>query len=631
MCGVVGVWQPGDPNLDRHLSAMNEVLTPRGPDDQATWISTRDGIGLGHRRLSILDLSPHGRQPMVSHCGRYVIAYNGEVYNFEELRTRLGPRPWQSRTDTEVVLECIAAWGLSKALREFNGMFAFALWDSEARTLTLARDRFGIKPLCYSNSNDALLFGSTFAALRVHPGFCHEIDVNALAAYLRFGYVPAPLSIFSGGQKVAPGSWVRFDGPGTAGRVTQWWNAREERARAVAARGDPRDIVEDAVRAAVKARLVADVPVGAFLSGGIDSSLVVALMQQEASGAVKTFSIGSDSADYDEGAAAARVAEYLGTEHIGLTASSDVARDLIPRLPEVYDEPFADSSQLPTLMVSELARRSVTVALSGDGGDEAFGGYNRHVWAERIWRRVSFVPYPARAFAASALTFVSPQTWERQYERFRRWLPDTRLPTQKLDKVARLLRARDPRELYDAIRLQWNHDVVRASTTPPTTAWDETTSLTEEIMFQDLVGYLPDDILTKVDRATMAHSLEARVPLLDPSVVQAAWSIPMSAKVNQATGKKVLREVLARHVPPELWDRPKAGFGVPIEDWLRGPLRGWAEDQLSATTLDREGFFRSDVVGAAWRRFLDGSANEHHGIWSVLTFQTWLHSRGSVV
>jgi asparagine synthase (glutamine-hydrolysing) len=576
---------------------------------------------------------------MCSEDGRFVTVFNGEIYNHRELRSRLekaGAR-FRGTSDTEVILEACSAWGVKAAVPRFWGMFAIALWDRRERVLTLARDRIGKKPLYYGYSGGTLLFGSELKALRAYPGFTGEIDRDALLLYLRFGYIPAPHSIYRGIAKLPQGTLATLR-PGEAPRIEPYWQARQVVEEGLASRlGLPAAVAEEELdvllRDAVRRRMIADVPLGALLSGGVDSSVVVALMQAQSSRPVKTFTIGFFEGGYNEAEAAKAVASHLGTDHTELYVTPEQAQVVIARLPNLYDEPFADSSQIPTFLVCELARRHVTVSLSGDGGDELFAGYTRYLWAEHVWQRLRHVPMPGRTALASVLGRVPPQAWDRLYALVEPLVPARarmRLPGDKLHKLAQWLTVGGPSELYQRVVSQWPRpqELVVAGSEPETVLSDgELASaipdFTERMMFLDLVTYLPDDILTKVDRASMGVSLEARNPLLDHRVVEWAWRLPLAFKRRNGSSKWLLRRVLNRYVPNALIDRPKTGFGVPIDSWLRGPLRGWAEELLDEARLRREGYLRPEPIRAAWRGHLSGQQNEQYRLWTILMFQEW--------
>ena len=623
---------------------MRDALVHRGPDDAGLFVDAGAGVALGSRRLAVIDLSEHGHQPMTSPDGRYVLAYNGEIYNYRALRAELeqaGHR-FLGSSDTEVLVHAVQRWGLRAALQRCNGMFALALWDGAQRRLQLARDRFGEKPLYYGWSGGVLLFGSELKALRAHPAFGAEVDRDVVALYLRHNCVPAPYSIYRGVAKLPPASIASIgeDGaPGTPPAIERYWSMAEVAAagaadRSAASPEEAMDRLDAVLRDAVAARMHADVPIAGFLSGGIDSSLVVALMQAQERAAVKTFTIAFDDTGYDEAPYAKAVAAHLGTDHHELHVTPAETLALIPSLPAIYDEPFADSSQIPTAVLARLTRRHVTVALSGDGGDELFGGYNRYVWAERFWGRVAPVPRPLRAAAAAALAAVPPRLWDRAFAAAGRVLPRAaalRMPATKVAKAASVLPARD---LIDTYRTLSSHTTDPAALVPgaaePATvltdpgAWPRLEDPVELMMYLDAVTYLPDDILTKVDRATMAASLEARVPFLDPEVAALAWRLPRPLKVHGGTGKWLLRRLLHRYVPAALVERPKAGFGVPLGDWLRGPLRPWAEDLLAEGALRQAGILDPAGVRRMWAEHASGRRDRQFELWDVLMLQAWL-------
>lgn len=653
MCGIAGILNDSSSEPGRLVSEMIGAIRYRGPDDSGVWCDERVGIGLGHARLSILDLSPEGHQPMASAGGRYVLTYNGEVYNFQELRRELendGVR-FRGHSDTEVMLAAFEAWGIQPAIRRFVGMFAFALWDRETRTLSLVRDRLGIKPLYFGWAGNAFVFGSELKVFRSYKAFEPTIDRNALCSFMRFGYVPAPFSIYRRVYKLLPGCLLTVterrirssggfspqpDDVHAEWKPVRYWSAKDVAERGVASpfRGTEEDALvqlEGLLKQSVALRMVADVPLGAFLSGGIDSSVVVALMQAQSSRPIHTFTIGFHEAGYNEAVHAGLVARHLGTDHTELYVTPEEAREVIPRLPAMYDEPFADSSQIPTFLVSALARRHVTVALSGDGGDELFAGYNRYFWSRRLWRRLSMLPVSVRAAVARGVTTVSPATWSRLFAGLAACVPAVQNPGDKMHKLAALLALKDPDQMYVRMVSLWTdpEQVVAGSRELPTlftdrSNWPALSDFTMRMMYMDLVNYLPDDILTKVDRASMAVSLEARVPLLDHRVVEFAWTLPLAMKIRkEGEGKWLLRRVLDGYVPRTLIDRPKMGFGVPIDHWLRGPLREWAESLLDEGRLRREGFFNPGPIRAKWEEHLSDRRNWQYQLWNVLMFQAW--------
>ena len=649
MCGIAGLVARHGPVNAALLHDMADPLIPRGPDHGGTWIGAEGQLGFAHRRLAIIDLSPAGEQPMRSACGRFVITFNGEIYNFRELRAALeaeGRAPaWRGHSDTEVLLAGIRAWGLTRTLQRASGMFALALWDEEARALHLARDRFGEKPLYYGWTSAGFAFASTLAPLRALPGFDNTVAPDALAALLARAYVPAPLSIFRGIYKLPPGTVLTvplgaaltpLDAPPQPGvpgavRLERWFDYGEEvLAGAADPISDEREALEalsSAMSGAVGRQLVADVPVGTFLSGGIDSSLVTALAQAQSPRALRTFTIGFEEAAFNEAVWAGRVAAALGTEHTELTLTAADARALIPALPRFYDEPFADSSQLPTHLVARLARQAVTVALSGDGGDELFGGYNRHQQIPRVWRRISRAPVPLRGVVLNGAALLPPAVWDRLAQAL------GRRQSREFGRNARrglkiMARADSFDTLFDSFLDDWAlqgsplakgirresrlHADPRLAALP----------LEVAMMHADAVTYLPDDILCKVDRAAMAVSLETRVPFLDPAVTAVAARIAPALKFRGG-GKAILRRLLYRHVPAELVDRPKAGFAIPIGAWLRGPLRDWAEDLLSPAALASDGLLDQDVIRARWASHLAAREDASQPLWSVLMYQAW--------
>jgi asparagine synthase (glutamine-hydrolysing) len=643
MCGLAGFVGPPGADLGEIAGAMADELLHRGPDDRGVWADDAAGIALGHRRLSIVDLSAAGHQPMLSHDGRFVAAYNGELYNTDELRAKLerdaGVAAWRGHSDTEVLLEAFAAWGVREALRRTVGMFALALWDRRERRLTLARDRIGEKPLYYGRFGATLLFASEPKALRRHPAWRAEIDRDALVLYARHGYVPAPYSIYRGVAKLAPGCFAEFSASDAEPRIEPYWSALETALAGLATpRREPEaELVgelDKLLRQAVRGQMVADVPLGAFLSGGIDSSTVVALMQAQSTRPIRTFTIGFDEAEYNEAEHARAVARHLGTEHTELTVTPEQAQAVIPRLPDLYCEPFADASQIPTFLVAQLARQHVTVALSGDAGDELFGGYNRYLLAQRVWRGLSAVPLPLRRVTVNALLGLSTTTWDHVLGALRPVLP-RRLrvpnPGDKVHKLAAVLAQADLDSVYRRLVSQWSEpsELVPGGREPPTPLTlpaqiEGLKTPLQRMTYLDTVTYLPDDILVKVDRAAMGVSLETRVPLLDHRVVEFAWRVPDEFKVRGGRGKHLLREVLARYVPRELFDRPKMGFGVPIDQWLRGPLREWAEHLLDPAVLRRQDYFAVEPVRKAWSDHLDGTRSNQYPLWVVLMFQAWL-------
>jgi asparagine synthase (glutamine-hydrolysing) len=645
MCGLTGFasFSCFKDDADTICRRMTQQLIHRGPDDEGVWTDSHLGIALGHRRLAIQDLSPCGHQPMVSTSGRYVIAFNGEIYNFRTLQSELEGRNFTFRghSDTEVLLSAVEAWGIEPALKRFIGMFAFALWDRQERVLTLARDRLGEKPMYYGWQRKTLLFGSELKALRVHPHWQGTIDRNALALYLRYNYIPTPYSIFVGIRKLPPGTLLKIPFDVTAGVIPEpefYW-----RAKTVAEYGlrHPLEMSDTEAVAAldgllhetIRDKMISDVPLGAFLSGGFDSSVIVGLMQAESHARVKTFTIGFHEDDYNEAEHAKAVAKYLGTEHTEFYVTPEQALDVIPQLPALYDEPFSDPSQIPTFLISVMAKSHVTVALSGDGGDELFCGYQRYLLADMLWKGIGKIPRSLRGFAASVIKQVPSAVYDKTLG----WLSpfakrNGRMGKtgDKLHKVAELLEFKDADALYRLLISHWKDptSVVLNAVEPSTpltdrSLWANLPTFMQRMQYLDTISYLSDDILVKVDRAAMGISLETRVPFLDHRVVEFAWRIPLCQKVRNGQGKWILRQVLNKYVPEELVNRPKTGFGVPIDSWLRGPLREWAEALLDSKRLSEAGFLDPLPILRKWEEHISGQRNWHYYLWDVLMFEAW--------
>jgi asparagine synthase (glutamine-hydrolysing) len=638
MCGIAGFWLKK--TLAEHpvelLNRMGNTLAHRGPDDSGAFYDSGAGLGFAFRRLSIIDLSAEGHQPMASASGRYNIIFNGEVYNYEQIRAELGSHAWRGHSDTEVMLAAIERWGLHAAVLRFVGMFAFALWDSFEQRLHLVRDRVGIKPLYYGHIDGSFVFASELKALKIFTGFQAEIDRDTLAAYMRCAYVPAPYSIYQGIRQLSAGHILTLSAADASPVLAAFWSAADVARDGVESRahGSDEEIVEQLhakVADAVRLRMIADVPLGAFLSGGIDSSAVVALMQSQSSRPVKTFTVGFHEDAYNEATHARKIAEYLGTDHTELFVTPKDALDIVPLLPSMYDEPFADSSQIPTHLVSKLARRHVTVALSGDGGDELFCGYSRYAFVNSLWNALKRIPGPVAKAAAALIHAVPPLLIDKYLGMLRLRGRLKNSPGDKFHRLAGHLKTQDPASIYLLALSMWpdpsavvleSHEydhlykTIRDSSAMPTAP--------EMAMLTDLSNYLTDDILVKVDRASMAASLEARVPLLDHRVVEFAWRLPLHFKVRKGQAKWALRQVLYRYVPADLLERPKMGFVMPIDLWLRGPLREWAEDLLAPECLARHSFFSVGPIRKKWDEHISGARNWQYLLWPVLMFQAWI-------
>lgn len=676
MCGITGFMdfsrQTGPAGMEANAREMSAALIHRGPDDGGVWCDCESGIALSHRRLSILDLSPAGHQPMESSSGRFITVFNGEIYNHLEIRKELdvltgspaasfrGAWQWRGHSDTEALLAGFDAWGIEATLKKTVGMFALAVWDRAERTLTLARDRMGEKPLYYGWNRGVFLFASELKAMRVYPGFAREINRDAISLFMGRSCIPAPYSIYHGIYKLWPGTALTlkdeacsappwdmdkppcgpFQGRGVS--LRPYWSLPETAGRGQAkpfegTEGEAIAELERVLTGAVVSEQISDVRLGAFLSGGIDSTTIVALMQANSSRPVKTFTIGFLEDGCNEAGFAKEVASYLGTEHTELYVSSDDSLAVIPRLPTLYDEPFSDPSQIPTFLVSQLARNHVTVSLSGDGGDELFGGYIRHAWLSRIWRKIGWWPLPLRRALSDAIRYLPPHRLHLLLSR----LPGVgrfHAPVYKAYRFADLIRADSPASMYDICISRWRRDdgvAVGAGHSAGTLSDNllgrlDSFSMPEKIMLLDSVTYLPDDILVKVDRAAMGVSLETRVPFLDHRVVEFAWSLPLHLKIRGGQGKWILRQVLNKHVPKELVERPKQGFGIPLGAWLRGPLREWAEQLLGESRLKGEGYLNPEAVRSKWTEHVSGRRDWEFHLWDVLMFQAWLEQERTI-
>lgn len=641
MCGFVGFWDSKN-NITRNAclniaKSMADEIKERGPDSEGYWSHETNGLTFGFRRLAIVDLSPTGDQPMKTPSSRFTIVYNGEVYNAQELKTELVKlgSTFVGTSDTEVILAACEQWGVLEACQKLIGMFAFALWDETQQKLFLVRDRLGIKPLYWGFDQNVLLFGSQIKSFLKHPKFLGDLDRNALTSYFRFNYIPAPLSIYKGIQKSKPGTILVFDSQGFNQEI-KFWDfekvalQKQNQHQTQNIRKNELEIkseFENLLKDAVKRRMIADVPLGAFLSGGIDSSTVVALMQAQSLQPIKTFSIGFSEEGYNEAHYALKVAKHLRTDHHELYVDSKTAQDVIPEIPNWCDEPFADVSQIPTFLVSKLARQHVTVSLSGDGGDELFAGYNRYLLGKRLWQCLEILPFWMRQMSARGLRFLPPNRWDK----LSRCLPNRVRPKNmgdKLHKLAHILTILSPEILYKGLMSHWENpeNLVLGGEEPVLFPWQTSSShlpnFVENMQFMDTLTYLPDDILFKVDRASMAVSLEARVPLLDHRIVEYAWSLPFDMKIRDGQTKWLLRQVLDQYVPKDLIERPKMGFGVPIDHWLRGSLRDWAETLLSSEQLIKSGL-NPAPIRARWLAHLSCQRNWQYSLWGVLMYQAW--------
>ena len=675
MCGFVGFYlnsgEDAPVEMDKIIANMTDKLEHRGPDDRGTWLDHKHSIALGHRRLAIVDVSSSGHQPMTSASSRYVIALNGEVYNHSELRSELdliNPNSqWNGHSDTETLLAGIEAWGIEKTLSKAVGMFAIALWDRKNHTLNLIRDRFGEKPLYYgwinTGSAKVFAFGSELKALRAYPSFQNAISRDALKQFFKYMYVPAPYSIFECIYKLEPGCILSMKKPPKTEptnvphpqedqdvfydglQISKWYKFKEAISKnakeLIKDEAEATELLEKQLKETIKIQSLADVPLGAFLSGGVDSSAVVALMQDQASSPIKTFTIGFEESQFDESPYAKAVASHLKTEHHEMRVTSNDALSLIPQLPHLYDEPFADASQIPTYFVSQTAKKEVTVSLSGDAGDELFGGYNRYLMAPELWKKINWMPFSARKLLGSSLSKIPMGLWDKIGDLYNLTRSESRGIARLGDKISktalRLKNVDSLDALYKSLVCEWpdtdalvKGDSSSSSTlinlieeSLPAGGFDNSES---RMMYWDTISYLPDDILCKVDRAAMANSLETRVPFLDHRVVELAHRIPLQFKIKDSIGKSVLRDILYKHVPKDLIERPKAGFGIPLAEWLRGPLRPWVEELINSERLDREGYLQPELVHQVWREHLSGKRDWSFRIWAVVIFQQWLEA-----
>ncbi|MDP6103818.1 MAG: asparagine synthase (glutamine-hydrolyzing) [Gammaproteobacteria bacterium] len=654
MCGITGIFgNLRKEEFDSSIHEMSATLNHRGPDDAGTWINEENGVAFGHQRLSIIDLSSAGHQPMVSHCGRFTTVFNGEIYNHLQLRDKLNTsankQSWKGHSDTETLVTAFSQWGIEKTLQQLVGMFAIAVWDFKEKRLFLIRDRFGEKPLYYGWSNGVFLFGSELKALQKYKRFSNQIDRGALSLYMKYMYVPTPYSIFRDIYKLEPGCILQID-KGTKPptlplfapfrdqgiNIAQWYSisnmAQAGQKNLITDQNDAVDLIEKTLLESVRSQLISDVPLGAFLSGGIDSSVITALMQKVCKDPVKTFTIGFEESSFNEAIYAKEVSRHLGTEHHELYVTSSDAFKVIPHLPTLYDEPFADSSQIPTYLVSKLARESVTVSLSGDAGDELFGGYNRYLWGSRVWNKVRWMPLIVRQTLGVAINKISVNTWDS----IGNSLPNSSRVSLMGDKAHRMAhRLKNVKSLDDVY-----HSLVTEGYKEDGLVVNDKAALITKLDNNDIVSgivdsehrmmlldsltYLPDDILTKVDRAAMGVSLETRIPFLDYRVAELAWRLPLDTKINNGETKWPIRQVLYKYVPKVLIERTKAGFAIPVGQWIRGPLREWAADLLNEERIRREGYFNPELVQQLWQQHLSGKYDWTPRLWAILMFQAWL-------
>ena len=647
MCGIVGFMGPPGATLEPLIKRMTDAISNRGPDGSGCWSRADLGLGFGHRRLSIIDLSTDGAQPMRSRSGRFTLVYNGEVYNFPTLRKELAGLGHQftGRSDTEVLLAAFEQWGVDDSLLRFNGMFALAVFDENERRVTLVRDRIGIKPLYYGWAGRSFVFGSELKALRRHPEYTGDICREALSLFIQYSYVPAPVSINKGIFKLPPGSLLKItfrDGSWNAGEPEPYWTLAEAAERGIKGpfRGDEVEALDELNRLgreAVARQMVSDVPIGAFLSGGIDSSLVASLMQEASSVPIRTFTIGFTEKSWNEADYAAAVASHLGTSHNQVILSGTDCQAIAVKLAGCFDEPFADPSAIPTWLVSDLARRSVTVCLSGDGGDELFGGYNRYLWVGRLWKAFSLLPRSLKTRLPGLAAMLPGNSIDFLFSRLLAGLTGRiklNAASEKLFKLANLSGIETEHEFYLAVKSRCAAPeayVLGTSGSHGCQAGSLPASLllntTERMMFCDAGDYLPDDVLTKLDRASMAVSLESRVPLLDNNLIEFAWSLPLDMKIRGGVSKILLRKLLGRYIPDRLIDRPKMGFGMPVGEWLRGPLRGWADGLINDDTIVRQGYLNADTIRARWNEHLSCRRDWQSLLWNVLMFQSWLSAQ----
>ena len=632
MCGISGILKLSCSTRTEfnksHIIEMTKALSHRGPDNSDIW--EEDNVFLGHTRLSILDLSSKGNQPMISRSQRFVITFNGEIYNYKELKSKLNlDKDWNGNSDTEVLLECIEAWGIDKTLNLSRGMFAFAVWDRVKKKITLARDRVGEKPLYYGFVNGQFIFASELKSIKVFKKFGLEENIDAMNLMIKFGYIPSPFSIYKNIFKLKAGTKLEISSHSKIHNISQWWNRslifNQHKSTELS------DVLEkqlhQTLSLVIREQMVSDVPIGAFLSGGIDSSLIVALMQEQSIKKINTFTIGFSEVGYDEAKYANEISKILGTEHHEFYISPKEAIDLIPKIPDVYDEPFADSSQIPTMLISKLTSNHVKVCLSGDGGDELFGGYNRYLWSNTIINTFDTLPLKLRNFISLSCKSIPANALTKSFNFFSNVLPSNlRFPNigDKVHKFGELIKYNSKEDLYLKMISQWQEYLPATDKMENIKSWGDNISYIENMMKTDLIMYLPDDILVKLDRAAMSYGLETRVPFLDKRIIETAWKIPMNKKIINKRGKIPLRNILKKYIPEHLIERPKQGFGVPIDSWLRGPLKEWANELLDEKKIKNGLFINSELISKRWKEHLNGESNWHYPIWNILMLQSWL-------
>ena len=647
MCGIAGFIDLNGFSLLQAQNigkSMGKAIQHRGPDDSGLWIEKDYGVVLVHQRLAILDLTQFGHQPMLSGSGRYVICFNGEIYNHKQLRSELdlnGEAPnWRGHSDTETILACFDAYGIKQTLKKLVGMFSIALWDKSTKQIFLARDRMGEKPLYYGKHGKLLLFSSELKALHAHPNFSPNINKDSLSLYIRYNYIPQPFSIYRGIKKLPPGHFVRLK-QNTKPEPFYSLSHTVTSGKMNIFKGSETEVinrVENTLKNTVKSQMQSDVPLGAFLSGGVDSSLILALMQEQQSRRVQSFSIGFDDKNYNEAPFAKKIAKYIGTDHSELYVDARQARNIIPYLPKIYDEPFSDSSQIPTLLLTQFAKKSVKVSLSGDGGDEIFGGYNRYTWVKRSWPKFRYIPKPFKNLMAKLITSIPPSRWNIIAEPILSIMPQKFQYVNfgdKLHKLSSILNCVSTEELYRTLisNCDTPNDIVISGKEPKTKLnFDDgilnALSNVEKLMFYDTLMYLSDDILVKVDRAAMNFSLETRAPFLDHRLIDLAWQLPFNFKIRNGINKWCLRELLYKRIPKQLIERPKMGFGVPIGDWLKGPLREWVFDLLDKKRMEQSGYFKTSEIHERLEQHISGKKNWQYFLWNILMFETWRKDMG---